>query len=181
MRKIIAGMLVALLLVTLTGCGNGSEANESGMPTESEDVLSIKACSPFAATHPWSTGLDYFAEEIAERSGESIRVDVYYSDSLGGGNTSTIIEMVGTGACTMMINSPLVYQAWNPKFAVFSLPFLFPDQETGFAAMESEIGQEAMTWMSDQGMTGVGLVMNGYRQLTNSIRPVTTPSDLDGL
>ena len=181
MKKVLAGLLSVLLLATLPGCGGDTGTTPDDAGSDAAAQISIKACTPFAATHPWSTGFDYFAERLAEESGGTMTVDVYYSDSLGGGNTSTIIEMVGTGACTMMVNSPLVYQAWNPNYAVFSLPFLFPDEETGFAAMESEIGQEAMGWMTEQGMTGVGLVMNGYRQLTNSKRTVTAPEDMAGL
>lgn len=175
MKKLLALIMAFAMVFSLVACGNSTSGNTADSP------IVIKASSPFAATHPWSQGFDYLKQIIEERSNGTMTVDVYYSDSLGGGNTTTLIEMVGTGACTLMINSPLVYQNWNPKFSVFSLPFLFPDQETGFAAMNSEIGQDAMNWMQEQGMTGVGVVMNGYRQLTNSKHTIDSPDDLKGL
>jgi tripartite ATP-independent transporter DctP family solute receptor len=93
-----------------------------------------------------------------------------------------MIEMVGTGGAHMMINSPLVYQGWNKNYQIFSLPFLFPDQETGFKAMKTEKGKEALHWMEANGMVGVGVVQNGYRQLTtNTGKPITSPADMKGL
>jgi tripartite ATP-independent transporter DctP family solute receptor len=162
----------------LAGCGGDSSPDD----TAQNDTMTIVATSPFAATHPWSMGMHYLAGLLSERTDGQMTVSVFYSDAIGGGSTTTVIEMTGTGANHMMINSPLVYQNWNPNFAVFSLPFLFPSQEIGLEFMRnSDVGNDARYWLTDQGMTGVGVVMNGYRQLTNSRRPVTSPEDIAGL
>lgn len=175
-------LVICIMCNLLAGCGGSQSSGDSadkGNPTAATYNMKVNSCWP--ATHPWSRCLDFFKENIEKRTDGQISVNVYYSDSIGGGNSNTAIEMVCSGAATMDIRSPLAYTGWNEKYSVFCLPFLFDSHEQGFAAMESEIGQEAMTWMSEQGCTGVGLCLNGYRQLTNSKHPVTSPADLKDL
>ncbi len=152
-----------------------------GASAAKEAPIELSAGQPFNSTHPWGRGFEHMAGLLDERSGGRIKMSVYHGHSIANGNTRTMVEMIMEGTADLMINSPLVYQGWDKRYCVFSLPFLFPSAEAGLETMKSEIGLEAMNWLKDKGMFAVGVTMNGYRQLTNSRRPVLSPADINGL
>ena len=182
----LAASLV-LMASSLAGCGSSSSssgASASSSTAEGSNVETevLLASHPFNDTHPWQLGLEYLGDLLYERTGGRYDVEAYPSGSLSGGSNRSIVEMTGTGALQIMIHSGLSYQGFDEKYAVFSLPFMFPDRETGFKVLnESEIGQEAMTWLEDNGCISFSICENGMRWLTNSKRKVETPEDLKGL
>ncbi|MBQ1407459.1 MAG: TRAP transporter substrate-binding protein [Eubacterium sp.] len=195
-RKIMVVLLSALMVFALAACSGGDKKEEAPASSASAASASTSEAAPaeegatyqlhfstcFAESHPWSRGIKLLADTLAERSGGRITAECHYSDSLAGGNTSTTIEMTGTGANTLEINSPTVHQTWNDKFAMFALPYLFADQEVGFEVLNNtEAGQEWKTWMQDQNMVGVGVTQNGYRHLTTIKKQVKTPADISGM
>lgn len=187
MVKIIAlAVTCAITLSALAGCGGSSDGSTEGAQSEGSggnvETEVLLASHPFNDTHPWQLGLEYLGDLLYERTGGRYDIEAYPSGSLSGGSNRSIVEMTGTGALHVMIHSGLSYQGFNEKFAVFSLPFMFPDKETGFEVLNnSEIGKEAMTWLEDSGCISFSICENGMRWLTNSKRPVETPEDLKGL
>ncbi len=186
--KILA-LLTALTLTVsaLSGCGGSSSSSGSSGSNSGSDNANVKtevllASHPFNDTHPWQLGLNYLGDLLYERTDGRYDVEAYPAGSLSGGSNRSIVEMTGTGALQIMIHSGLSYQGFNEKYAVLALPFMFPDRETGFKALnESAIGQEAMTWLEDNGCISFSICENGMRWLTNSKRKVETPEDIKGL
>lgn len=178
--------LAAAFVLTVSafaGCGSSSfSTSASGNTQDNVKTETLLASHPFNDTHPWQLGLKYLGELLYERTDGRYNVEAYPAGSLSGGSNRSIVEMTGTGALQIMIHSGLSYQGFNEKYAVFSLPFMFLDRETGFKALNnSDIGQEAMTWLEDSGCISFSICENGMRWLTNSKRTVETPDDLKGL
>lgn len=195
-NRILAVTLAAAMAVgMLTGCGSSNSSGSAGTDTASAeegaaasttkdtgDAQVLLASHPFNATHPWQLGLEYLGDILYERTDGRYTVEVHPSASLSGGSNRSIVEMTGTGALQIMIHSCLSYQGFNEKYAVLSLPFMFPSREVGFDVMNnSEIGKEAMTWLEPNGCIAFSVVENGFRFLTNSKRTVATPDDIVGL
>ena len=65
--------------------------------------------------------------------------------------------------------------------AVWDLPYLFNDRETAYKVLDGEIGQEVLDSLSDKGVIGLVYWENGFRHLTNSVKPVTSVQDLQGM
>jgi tripartite ATP-independent transporter DctP family solute receptor len=195
--KTVAAMTaISVLTVALAGCGSSSstasttaaavQAETQAATEEAKDApadqIVLLASHPFNGTHPWQLGLEYLGDLLEERTNGRYTVEAHPAASLSGGSNRSIVEMTGTGALQLFIHSGLSYQGFNEKYAVFALPFMFPDRETGFKVMEqSELAQEAMHWLEPNGITSFSVVENGMRFLTNSKRPVTKPEDLKGL
>lgn len=180
--KFIAALTaIAVVAGSLSGCGQkASEGGSSQGGTAEKQVL--LASHPFNATHPWQIGLEHLGELLEERTDGRYTVEAHPAGSLSGGSNRSIVEMTGTGALQIMVHSGLSYQGFNEKYAVFALPFMFPDRETGFKVMkESEIAQEAKTWLEPNGCIAFSVVENGMRFLTNSKRKVEKPEDIKGL
>ena len=192
MRKKFLALAMAVVVMggVLAGCGtgdsstststNGSQTSTSQQNTGEAQVL--LGSHPFNSTHPWHLGLEYLGELLYERTDGRFTVEAHPSGSLSGGSNRSIVEMTGTGGLQVMVHSALSYQGFNEKYAVFSLPFMFPDKETGFNVMRnSEVGQEALTWLEPNGCIAFSVVENGMRFLTNSKNKVQVPDDLKGL
>lgn len=195
-KKFLAlAMTMVVAVGVFSGCGSGSadtKQSDGTTTTEASSGTEVKkdtgdaevllASHPFNVTHPWQLGLEYLGELLYERTDGRYTVEAHPSGSLSGGSNRSIVEMTGTGALQIMIHSGLSYQGFNENYAVFSLPFMFPDRETGFEVMNtSEVAQQAMTWLEPNGCVSFSVVENGMRFLTNSKQTVETPEDLKGL
>ena len=179
---IIASLVIASGAVA--GCGSSAEASASGESVDGGETKTeiLLASHPFNDTHPWQLGLEYLGDLLYERTDGRYDVEAHPSGSLSGGSNRSIVEMTGTGALQIMIHSGLSYQGFDEKYAALSLPFMFPDRETGFEVMNNtDIGKEAMTWLEDNGCISFAVCENGMRWLTNSKRKVETPDDMKGL
>tara|TARA_B100000424_G_scaffold271734_1_gene276369 strand:- start:4603 stop:5640 length:1038 start_codon:yes stop_codon:yes gene_type:complete len=124
-------------------------------------------------------GLEYFEKIVEQRSDGHIQVELFHSAQLGDDLQAVSNLQSGTLEMTAPSTSPLV--GMFPEFAVFDLPFLFPTPEVADKVLDGEIGQKMLDDASRQGLVAIGWAENGYRQLTNSATPVTSPDDLDGL
>ncbi|MFG6136481.1 TRAP transporter substrate-binding protein [Halomonas sp. B23F22_10] len=124
-------------------------------------------------------GLEYFEKIVEQRSEGNIQVELFHSAQLGDDLQAVSNLQSGTLEMTAPSTSPLV--GMFPEFAVFDLPFLFPTPEVADTVLDGEIGQQMLDDASRQGLVAIGWAENGYRQLTNSATPVSSPDDLDGL
>jgi tripartite ATP-independent transporter DctP family solute receptor len=68
-----------------------------------------------------------------------------------------------------------------PSFGVIDLPFLFRDPKHAYKVLDGGIGQKLMADLESQGWKGLAFGERGFRNLTNSKRPVNTPNDIKGL
>ena len=69
-----------------------------------------------------------------------------------------------------------------PPLELGSLPFLFTDAAAARAAMDGALGRAAAARIeADNNWTVVGFFENGFRHLSNNVRPVHLPQDVEGL
>ena len=65
--------------------------------------------------------------------------------------------------------------------AVFELPFLFPSAQAAYAVLDGEIGQGLLDRLEEVNLKGLAYAERGFRNLTHSERPVSTPADMKGM
>ena len=120
----------------------------------------------------------FFEKELEERTSGRIRVENYFSATLG--NEREMMDMVATGAL-QGTRGGLFVDA-NPKFVIFMLPFLVSDWDQAIRLVNSEFAMGINQGARENGFhipaTGIS---QGFRAHTNSVRPITTPADLAGL
>src|SRR5690606_11361338 len=68
-----------------------------------------------------------------------------------------------------------------PALGVFDLPFLFANAEEADAVMDGEFGDMINEKLETVGLVNLGYWENGFRNLSNSKRPVTKWEDFDGM
>lgn len=141
----------------------------------------LKFAMSVGVNSPWTQAAQRFARQVEADSGGRIKVAVFPDGQLSNGNQVAEFELLKNGTVDFTFHSSIILSSIDPRFAVFSLPWIAPTNEALFALMD---GPGQQIW---QGLDKVGVVplggysSTGYRQLTNNKVPVTRPSDLKGL
>ncbi|MGM0783971.1 MAG: TRAP transporter substrate-binding protein [Pseudomonadota bacterium] len=132
-----------------------------------------------AESSPQYLSSQYFAEILDQRTEGRISVNVFPNSQLG--DDVQMMEMLQTGSLDMSYPSSSPATTYVEELAVFDLPFLLPTREAAVAVMQSDVAQEMLDAFDGTGIKALTFSENGYRQLSNSARPVETPEDVAGL
>ncbi len=169
--------MFALLGLLVTGCG-GNSAGTTGGLQEGKEPVTINVGHVLAPEHPYHKGLLKFAEIIEEKTDGKYKVKVFPSGQLGGERDMVEGMQLGTMHGALIGGTLGIIE---PKFLVTDLPFIFRDREHAYKVLDGEIGQELLSLLDKHKLVGISFWENGFRQITNSKRPIKTPQDLKGL
>lgn len=120
-----------------------------------------------------------FQEQVEQESGGALRVKLYYGGQLGGDRDA--IEGVGLGTIEMTVAGAGVFANFAPQMGVTALPFLFDGFEEAWAFNDSPLNARVCRRLERRGLRVLGHWDNGFRCITNSVRPINSPGDLRGL
>jgi tripartite ATP-independent transporter DctP family solute receptor len=132
-----------------------------------------------ANTHPYELGLEKFADLAREKSDGKIQVDVFSNSVLG--NERDMVEALQLGTQEMVLVSTAVLSSFTDQFLVFDLPFMFDNTEDARKVCDSDLGMEILHSVDDNGIKGLAWFENGFRNVTNNVRPIEHPDDLKGI
>ncbi|WNL41984.1 DctP family TRAP transporter solute-binding subunit [Halomonas sp. PAMB 3264] len=158
-------------------------------------LLSISSFSIFSVAHAetyrlthntsnetsWQKGAEKFHEILNEASEGQLGIKVFPNAVLSGGDQMRQAEMVGRGDLDFLITSAINVTPLIPEMAVFSLPYLFSDYSQVDAAIQGEPGEQVKAIVENHGIEVLAWGENGFRELTNSVRPIEAPEDLRGM
>ncbi|MDN7247116.1 TRAP transporter substrate-binding protein [Planococcus sp. N017] len=170
----LLSMALSAALV-LTACGG----SEEGAPADSGEVYTLQAGHSLPDDHPYHLGFLEMAENVEERTDGRVKIEVFANSEIGAERELT--EGLGLGTVNLVVSSTAPVTNFVPELGVLDVPFLFKDRESAVEILEGEIGDELFTKMEENGIIGLSWGENGYRHITNAIRPINTPEDLKGL
>jgi tripartite ATP-independent transporter DctP family solute receptor len=127
----------------------------------------------------WGLGAQRFADLVDKKSGGKLKIKLYPGGTLGG-DQQTLSAMQG-GIIEMSMMAPALLVGSVKEFSVLDLPFLFNDEKEADAVLDGPVGKKLMARLPDKGIIGLGYWEHGYRNLTNSRRPVARLEDMEGL
>lgn len=131
------------------------------------------------ATHPQGLGAKKFADLVKEKSDGKISVRLFPGGTLGG-DLQTVSALQGGTLDITVLNSGIL-SAQSKDFAMLDLPFLFNDTAEVDAVVDGPVGLALAASLESQGLIGLGYWDLGFRNVTNSKRPITKPEDMAGL
>jgi tripartite ATP-independent transporter DctP family solute receptor len=134
-----------------------------------------------APNTPWGMGAQRFADLVREKTEGKINIKVYYSGQLFAGQQTNEFQLLRTGVADFAIGSTINWSPQVKELNLFNLPFFFPSYKELDAVKEGQAGRMIFQRLRQLGAEPLAWGENGYRQLTNSKRPVRTPEDLAGL
>jgi len=129
--------------------------------------------------HPQAQGAQKFADIVAAKSGGKITVKLFAGGTLGG-DLQTVSALQG-GTVELTVLNAGILSAQVKEFAVFDFPFLFNSGKEADAVTDGPFGQKVMARLDDKGLHGLGYWDLGFRNLTNSKRPIAKADDIAGL
>ncbi|KJE26440.1 TRAP transporter solute receptor, DctP family protein [Geobacillus kaustophilus] len=129
--------------------------------------------------HPQGQGLLKFKEIVEQKSGGKLKVQTYFSATLGDDLKMTEALQGGTQEITIPSTSPLV--GMIKEFGILDFPFLFNTAEEADAILDGSIGQKLLEKLPEHGLIGLGYWENGFRHVTNSKHAIKTAEDFEGL
>jgi tripartite ATP-independent transporter DctP family solute receptor len=168
LKTLAASMLGALLVAGTTGA----------MAADIKD-RTIKYAVIYDIKHPHGLGAQKFADLVAQRSGNKIKVKVYPNATLGGEVAIISAMQGGTVEMAAMATSQLV--GVIKDFAALDLPFLFNNEMEVDRVVDGPVGKMFLDKMPEKRLIGLSWFEHGFRNLTNSRRPVTKLEEIQGL
>jgi len=129
--------------------------------------------------HPQAQGAQKFADLLAQKSGGKIQVKLFAGGVLGG-DLQTVSALQG-GTVEMTVLNAGILNAQVKEFGAFDLPFLFNNPQEADAVTDGAFGRNLFAKLADKGLIGLGYWDLGFRNLTNSKRPVSKLEDIAGL
>jgi TRAP-type transport system periplasmic protein len=144
-----------------------------------EKPMTLKLGHAVTPVHPYHLGAVRFAELVAQRTGQRVKVDVFPSTQLG--NERDMIEGLQLGTIDFVVTSTGPVGGFVPAMFVVDLPFLFRDREHAYKVLDGPAGKGLLDALSGKGIKGLAFWENGFRHITNNVRPIEKPEDLRGI
>ncbi|MCF3934601.1 DctP family TRAP transporter solute-binding subunit [Acuticoccus sp. M5D2P5] len=122
---------------------------------------------------------EHFAELVSQKTDGSLAIEVFPAGELG--NSPTMLEGARLGTIDIVLTGNPYFTGFAPALNLLDLPFLFENDAHAYAVLDGEVGQALMDQINSAGLQGLAFWELGFRSLTNNVRPVREPADLEGL
>jgi TRAP-type transport system periplasmic protein len=139
----------------------------------------IKFANQNAKGHPVVNGMEKFAELVDSRSGGKLKVNVFPGGALGSDQAN--VSALQGGTLEMASMNSGIFASVVKDFAVYDFPFLFANPKEADAVVDGPFGKGLHAKLEEKGMVGLGYYELGFRNITNSKRPIAKVEDIAGL
>jgi len=129
--------------------------------------------------HPIVMGGEKFAELLAKKSGGKMTVKIFPGGVLGG--DVQVLSAVQGGTIDMTSMNSGILQSQVKEFAIVDFPFLFANAREVDGVMDGPLGKELADKLPAKGLVNLAYYDLGFRNLTDSRRPIKTAEDIAGL
>jgi TRAP-type C4-dicarboxylate transport system substrate-binding protein len=130
----------------------------------------------------WGKGGEIFANLVRERTSGRINIKQYPGSSLVQGDQTREFSAMRQGVIDVLCGAPINWYSTVRELAVFTLPFITPDHKALDAVLANKpVMDEYFDLVRKAGAEPVGVGETGFRQISNSKRPIIKPDDLKGI
>ena len=166
MKRFIIKALVAAVAVAAFGFAQAQEKT-------------IKFATQNPKGHPIMLGMERFAEIVAAKSGGKLKVNLFPSGTLGSDQANVSAMQGGTLEMVSLNSGILASQVKD--FAIYDFPFMFVNTKEADAVVDGPFGKKMHGKLEAQGLVGLAYYELGFRNITNSKRPLMKVEDIAGL
>lgn len=166
MKRLVLKTMIAA--VAVAACG-GVFAQER----------TIKFTTQNPKGHPLVMGMEKFAEIVQAKSGGKIKVNLFPGGVLGG--DAQVVSAMQGGTIEMASMNSGILASQVKDFELFDLPFMFANGKEADAVVDGPFGKKMHAKLEAKGLIGLTYWELGFRQISNSKRPITKVDDIAGL
>ncbi|MHC5348237.1 TRAP transporter substrate-binding protein [Pseudomonas sp. A46] len=149
----------------------------AGLAGAAERTFKLSAGDPVDAPGP--QGARQFAELLKARSEGELQLKVFPSAMIG--NDVQMLGALPAGTVDFALVGAPTLVGLVPEFGALDLPYQFDSVEQADAMLDGPLGQDLLQRLEAKGLVGLGFWELGFRDLTNSKRPIRRWEDLQGL
>jgi len=142
-------------------------------------ALEMKLGHFAADAHPGNLASKMFAEAVEKRTNGSIKVVIYPNNALRA--PPEVLEQNILGAVDMSLPTQGQLGKYSKKFNCVMLPFMYNNYEHADKVLDGKFLPWAVPDLDKAGLVFLSNWEWGFRNLTNSKRPVNSPADVKGL
>lgn len=157
----------ALLAATLFGA----------LPAAAEIKAKVGHAMP--ESHPQAASMKKFAELVGTYTNGNVKVQPYHGAVLGSDEKQLQAVQAGTQEFYIGTLAPLSSRV--KEVQVWDLPFMFQNTKEVYAVLDGPSSKEIFAKVEPSGIVGLTWTGMGFRNLSNSRRPVTKLDDIPGL
>lgn len=174
---LFAASSLSLGLLGLSGCGNNSSVATVADADVNETVTLRFAYA--SNSQPVIDAMNEFGRLVKEKTDGSVQIQYFPDGQLGG--ERELIELTQSGAVDFTKVSASALESFSKDYSIFSVPYLFNDEEHFFKVMDNEeIMEPIYQSTKDLGFTGLTYYDSGQRSFYMVDGPIHTPEDLKG-
>lgn len=131
------------------------------------------------AEHAGNKAAMMFAEGVAKRTNGEITVEIYPNNELG--NPPEVLEQNVLGVIDMSLPTQGQLAKYSKKFGCVMLPFAYSGYDHAYKVLDGPFIEWANPELEAAGLVFLSNWEWGFRNLTNSVRPINSPDDVKGL
>jgi len=173
MKKITILSLITLLLIGIIF----SVSSAKEFKAKAEYTMTVNVNPAFG----WGMSAQKWCDLINERTDGKINVKPYWGSQLLAGKQMNWFQAVAEGSIDFAVESTINSSSVVKSHNLFSLPFFINTYENLDKIEYGETGKKMFAEMEEMQVKALAWGENGFRQLTNNVRPVRTPEDMRGL
>ncbi len=196
--KLLSAVMAGAMVLSMAGCGSSSNsaettaaaaettaaaadssAAESKEETSNADATVIKLGTTVNEQDSFQVCADKFAELVKERTNGAYEIEIHPNGALG--DERTMLESMQMGTLDMGIITSGPFVNFSSAMGVLDMPFLFANNEEAYKVLDGEIGKELLGTLEDADLKGLAYAERGFRNITNSKKPITNAADVAGL
>lgn len=192
-KKLLTTVFLFAILLISAACGTletpenevASEGEEveaddnNASEKESGDTVNLRLGHVFAEDDLIHENTVLMADLAEEYSNGELTIDVFSNSQLGG--ERELVEGVQMGSIDIGLAANSAVVNFIPSVIYWDLPYLIEDNEHMDNVLESEVMATLDEQLSNHGFKNLALQHGGFRQITNSIRPIESLEDLNGI
>lgn len=149
------------------------------VPAAHAQERTIKFAFQNQKDHPQAQGAQKFADLVTAKTNGRIAVRLFPGGTLGG-DLQTVSALQG-GTVEMTVLNAGILSAQAKEFGIYDFPFLFASPQEADAITDGPFGKKLLDKLLAKNLVGLGYWELGFRNLTNSKRPITKAEDIAGL
>lgn len=139
----------------------------------------IRLAHTQAPDHPVHICIVEAAAKIKQRTNGDVDISIYPSSQLGGDRD--VAEGMQMGTIGMSIFGTGALQSLDKRLIVEELPFAWPTKQKAYAAVDGDLGKMVNDILLGYQIVGLSYWESGHRHITNSVRPIKSIKDIEGL
>ena len=132
----------------------------------------------FPSTHPINVRAAEAAARIKLETKGQLTIDMFPDSQLGG--DSDLLTQIRSGAVDMFSTGGLILSTLVKVASINGMGFAFADYAKVWPAMDGDLGALIRDGFTKAGLHAFKPWDNGFRQITTSTRPISTPADMHG-